>query len=406
MIVKQLKNIFVLLFKIFFFNLRARGVKRKDHIVFVAEFDTEGGAFTYFKYMLEYFAAKKISYLLVLSGKHKQFVEENIKIPYCLGIIEGPEVWRPYFTKKNALTHNLHLFINQLQELLFFSKLNVKHRPAYFYFSVTNPEHYLFEFCVIAKLFYVCHTLTNDPIDRVKGSLLNLFLGKNKNIILVSHFARELLIETWRVKGSSKRFIHVVHNYYHKINNGGHKKKKVTAFTVLTIGSVEWYKDPSKWCEVAKMLTDMYGKDSIDFFWLGSGSLKDECQQSVSRYHNISFVGYCRDVEMYYNIADVYMQPSISESFGISVVGAMAHKIPCVVSAAGGLKEVVCDNETGFIINGNSNEMYVDKLRHLLNNPRERTKLGEGGYIKFMREFTKQHWDAKMGQLLADNHIE
>ena len=400
MILKKIINTFVLLLKIFFFDLRAILIKKKPYVILVAEFGTEGGALTYFKYILEYFETKQISYVLVLSKEQKLFVENKINITYCMDILEGPDVWRPYFTEKNKLSYNLDLLINQLLELLFFSKLNVKYRPAYFYFSVTNPEHYVFEFCMTAKLFYVCHTLTNDAMDTLKYKILNTFLQQRKNIIVVSHSAKKFLLKSWKIKTGKAKYIKVIYNYYNTIPNDDVKKGKTKEFTVLTIGSVEPYKNPLLWCEVAKKMTEVYGIDKVKFFWLGNGSSKNECQQIVSSYPNIIFLGFCKNVESFYNISDVYMQPSISESFGISVVGAMAHKIPCVVSNAGGLIEVVDNDETGFVINEKNSEIYFNKLSHLLINPVEKIKMGESGYFKFRNEFTKQHWYKNMDKLL------
>jgi starch synthase len=51
-----------------------------------------------------------------------------------------------------------------------------------------------------------------------------------------------------------------------------------------------------------------------------------------------------------YSHADVFCCPSIYEPFGIINLEAMACETPVVASAVGGMKEVVVDGETGFLV--------------------------------------------------------
>jgi glycosyltransferase involved in cell wall biosynthesis len=51
-----------------------------------------------------------------------------------------------------------------------------------------------------------------------------------------------------------------------------------------------------------------------------------------------------------YSHAAVFVCPSIYEPFGIINLEAMACETPVVASAVGGIKEVVVDGETGFLV--------------------------------------------------------
>jgi starch synthase len=54
-------------------------------------------------------------------------------------------------------------------------------------------------------------------------------------------------------------------------------------------------------------------------------------------------------IQLYSN-ARVFCCPSVYEPFGIINLEAMACHAPVVASATGGIKEVVVDNETGFLV--------------------------------------------------------
>jgi glycosyltransferase involved in cell wall biosynthesis len=85
--------------------------------------------------------------------------------------------------------------------------------------------------------------------------------------------------------------------------------------------------------------------------WAGTGSLLQECIESTKQFSEILFLGEVENVEELYSATDLYFQPSLLESHGISVLGAMYHKIPCIVSDQGGLPESIFNNFNGYTIN-------------------------------------------------------
>ncbi len=57
---------------------------------------------------------------------------------------------------------------------------------------------------------------------------------------------------------------------------------------------------------------------------------------------NISATGWVDDVSNFYNRISLYVQPSITEGFGIEVLEAMAHGRPVICSTGAGAVDVVC----------------------------------------------------------------
>lgn len=73
---------------------------------------------------------------------------------------------------------------------------------------------------------------------------------------------------------------------------------------------------------------------------------------------------------------DIFCAPSISESFGVSVIEAMATAMPCVTSDAPGLAEVMEDGVTGYVVPAGSCEDMAEKMILLAENAELRRSLG------------------------------
>jgi len=99
----------------------------------------------------------------------------------------------------------------------------------------------------------------------------------------------------------------------------------------------------------------------------------------------------------FYAAADVVLAPSRSESFGLVALEAQACGVPVVAAAVGGLRYVVEDGRTGFLVEGHDPGDHTDPLLRILRDPALAARLGGEAARRALR-FT---WDATANELMG-----
>lgn len=118
----------------------------------------------------------------------------------------------------------------------------------------------------------------------------------------------------------------------------------------------------------------------------GEGEQKEELEELVKKKKLDGVVEFCgkvpnSQVPEELSKADIFCAFSQldSESFGVAVVEAMAMKVPVVVSDVDGFKEVVSNQETGFIVDRHNIEGCKLALEKLILNEDLRIQMGTAG---------------------------
>jgi D-inositol-3-phosphate glycosyltransferase len=97
-----------------------------------------------------------------------------------------------------------------------------------------------------------------------------------------------------------------------------------------------------------------------------------------------------------YAAAEVVLVPSRSESFGLVALEAQASGAPVVAADAGGLRYVVLDGITGFVVPGHDPVAHADRVATLLAHPARARAMGRAGVV----HATEFSWDATAERVL------
>lgn len=120
---------------------------------------------------------------------------------------------------------------------------------------------------------------------------------------------------------------------------------------VGNICSLAAQKDVFTFIDTAKIISEKF-QGKIAFVLIGDGPLKDELKAyaiQLNLQDKIHFLGFRNNVNELLPELDVLLMTSITEGLPLSIYEAFACKVPIVSTKAGGIAEVVVNNETGFV---------------------------------------------------------
>lgn len=166
-------------------------------------------------------------------------------------------------------------------------------------------------------------------------------------VVAVSYLTRSILLHRYGVPGDK---VDVVYN---GIDNADNQDQKAalprTAITrgdkiVLFLGRITMQKGPEYFITAAKKVLEKF--DKVKFVVAGSGDkVRDVIELAAAHGigHKVLFTGFLRgrDVERVFQMADVYVMPSVSEPFGIAPLEAIRHDVPVIISKTSGVAEVL-----------------------------------------------------------------
>jgi len=100
------------------------------------------------------------------------------------------------------------------------------------------------------------------------------------------------------------------------------------------------------------------------------------------------FLGFRDDVWELLHLCDVVVMPSHVEPFGLVALEAAAAGCPVVASDVGGLREIICDEETGLLVPARDSKALAAAVAALLADSARRTRLGAAARARVAARFS------------------
>ena len=145
---------------------------------------------------------------------------------------------------------------------------------------------------------------------------------------------------------------------------------------ILTIGRFT----PQKGFDLAIEICRLLREQNANFCWymIGWGPEEDKYRAMIERYELqdcVTILGERKNPYPYIEQCDVYVQPSRHEAYCMTILEAISFRKPIVCANFAGADEQIRNGETGWIVPVGDIEAFTEKIRFLIENPAERTRL-------------------------------
>ncbi len=164
-------------------------------------------------------------------------------------------------------------------------------------------------------------------------------------VIAVSYLTRNILISRYGVLGDKVEVVYngVEQNTEHRVafnNIGIRSDEKI----VLFLGRITMQKGPEYFLMAARKVLEEI--ENVKFVMAGTGDMMHRIIEMAAQMgigHKVLFTGFLRgkDVQRVYEMADLYVMPSVSEPFGIAPLEALNYDVPVLISKQSGVAEVL-----------------------------------------------------------------
>ena len=342
---------------------------------------------------------QKIIYLYEAFEEKKYFEDQYILCPTKSAVFD-------IATEKNMQVINMDF--KSEYDLGFAKKLSqlVKEKNIDIVFIHSSKAHTL---AVMSHLFFkmdatlvLCRTL----IRRVDSNFLRKWKYNYKGIkkiICVSQPVVDVL--KYAVKDHSKLCVvgsvTDIHKFKKTQKNGLlHKEFNIPEHHKIigNIAEFTGFKDHKTWVNAVEILVKKK-QIAATFVLVGKGKLEDEVRQQVAEKgltDHVIFAGFRKDIPEILPEFDLFMFTSNNEPTGGVLLESYACKVPIVAANAGGIPEVIVNNETGILAEVGNPIDFADKVELLLKDEDLQKKLTANGYQFLLDNFTKDVIAKKM----------
>ena len=121
------------------------------------------------------------------------------------------------------------------------------------------------------------------------------------------------------------------------------------------------------------------------FFIVGDGETRKEIEIQIEKIKtnqtiDIRLTSWIQDIKTFNAGMDIICLTSNNEGTPVSLIEAQACNIPVISTNVGGVKDIVNENETGFVVPRNNPEKFAEKLLELIEDEKKREKMSQNGW--------------------------
>ncbi|MDD4843702.1 MAG: glycosyltransferase [Anaerotignum sp.] len=183
------------------------------------------------------------------------------------------------------------------------------------------------------------------------------------------------------------------------LSYGGDPLKKAVGI----VARLEEVKDHETFLMAAK--TVLKHREDMAFYIIGDGSLRaslEERARTLGIFDHVIFTGFVKDVEKIEAALDLNVITSKQEALCLSVIESMSVGIPAVGTDSGGVNEVICHGENGYLVPVGDGKALAERILEVFADEEEYRRLAENAKAWARENFTARKMTSRIERLYLE----
>lgn len=227
-------------------------------------------------------------------------------------------------------------------------------------------------------------------------------IQQSDRVTAISRYLRDATCETFRTDCE----IEVIYNfidsdYYRRTRNESLKRALApdAEKIILHISTFRPIKRITDCIEVLARMRELEngsgGRFGVKLIMCGDGPERQDAEMLAARLGVEGFVQFVGKqpqsmIRDYLSVADLFLLPSQSESFGLSALEAMACEVPVIATRVGGVPEVIEEDGCGYLFDVGDVDSMAKAALQVLSDDGKRERLGRRGREIAVSRFTTE----------------
>jgi glycosyltransferase involved in cell wall biosynthesis len=247
---------------------------------------------------------------------------------------------------------------------------------------------------------HVFHSYFGDFKTRVYKFIERRLAKKSTGIVAISNLQKEELSKHHNICAGKKITVIPLGFDLDKFHDNLEEKRQITRaefyltedeVAVCITGRLAPIKNHTLFLESIEIVSKQTDK-KIAVFIVGDGTERISIERKIENMQlgsNVRFIltSWIKNIDCFNAGMDILCLTSNNEGTPVSLIEAQAANIPVISTDVGGVRDIVVDGVTGFIVPKNSKEKFSEKLLLLINNDKKREKMSQYGWTFVKHKF-------------------